>query len=329
MNILLTGGTGFVGRALYPKLIEDRHKVNCVVRKSDAHLNDPGQIFETVFYIDGLNGKSDFKAALQGVDIVIHLAGRAHMPLRSESDMEKEFMDINFLGTKNLAEQAVNLGVKRFVFISTVGVNGKSVKGRLPYTEQDIERPYNSYTTSKLFAEHSLRKIEEDTGMEVVILRSPLVYGPGVKANFLKLLDLVNSGLPLPFDRIDNQRSFIGIDNFVDAVSECAIHPVAAGKTFLVSDGPPMSTTQLLEKIFKAFGKSSRLFYFSERILKNVLMLIRKKSVYDRLWGDLAVDSTLIRKSLGWCPPISFEMGIEKTVQWYLKEKDQAHDSSR
>ena len=333
MNILLTGGNGFIGRALYPGLMEKEHTVTCMIRKPGTHSSDPERLFNKVVYFDNLNEETEFKVIMSGIDVVVHLAARAHMLLKSEYDMQKEFMDINFLGTRNLAEQAAEQGVKRFVFISSIGVNGKSTKDRGPYTEQDIEKPYNSYTTSKLFAEKALRKIEAETGMEVVIIRPPLVYGPHVKANFLKLLNLVHSGAPLPLARVNNQRSFISINNLVDAICECAVHPAAAGETFLVSDGPPLSTTRLLEKIFEAFDRPPKLFFFPEKIFKIGLMLMRKKNIYDRLWGSLAVDSSWIGKRIGWQPEQTFEQEIKRTVQWYLKgylkEKDPAHDSSR
>ena len=323
MKILLTGGNGFIGRVLYPKLTEHTHTVTCAIRKSGTHLPDSNDIFKNVFYFDSLNAEADFKAAMQEIDVVVHLAARAHMLLKSEYDMQKEFMDVNFHGTKTIAEQAANQGVKRFVFISSIGVNGKSTQDRAPYNENDIEKPYNSYTTSKLFAENILRKIEFETGMEVVIIRPPLVYGPRVKANFLKLLNLVYSGVPLPFDCVNNERSFIFIDNLVDAICECTTHPNAAGRTFLVSDGPPLSTTQLLKTIYVAFERPPNLFNLSEKFLKVALTIIQKKNIYDRLWGSLTVDSTYIRQCLAWEPKITFEQGIKETVQWYLKEKGQ------
>jgi nucleoside-diphosphate-sugar epimerase len=322
MNILLTGVNGFIGRFLYLELVQRKYSVLCAIRKKEPGLRDPGHFFDRFFYFDVKNAKTDFKTALHNIDVVIHLAARAHMLTKSDYYMQKEFMDINFHFTKNIAELSAKMGVKRFVFISTIGVNGKSTEGICTYTEKDKEKPYNSYTISKFYAEQILRKIEAETGMEVVIIRPSLVYGPEVKANFLKLLKIVNTGIPLPFAGLNNKRSFVAIDNLVDAIAECAVHKKAGGETFLISDGHPLSTTQLLQKISAALGKKLRLFYFPPIILKMVLTSLGKKPIYDRLWGSLAVDSTKIRQHLDWQPKITFDQGIKKTTKWYLEEKE-------
>jgi nucleoside-diphosphate-sugar epimerase len=286
MRILVTGLNGFIGRSLYPILLKRKHTISCAVWKKNAGTHNQKGLFDRVCYFDVLNSETDFGEALENIDVVIHMASRVHVSTKSDYHTHKEFMDINFHGTRNLAEQAAQKGVKRFVFISSAGVNGKSTKGIASYTEEDAENPYNSYTISKLLAEQALRKIEADTGLEVVIIRPPLVYGPEVKANFLKLLNLVHSGLPLPLAGIKNQRSFIAVDNLVDVIAECVVHEKAGGETFLVSDGQPLSTTQLIYKLSTAMGLPSRLFYFPAPILKWIFILFKKTKHYCPLFSD-------------------------------------------
>lgn len=319
MNIFLTGATGFIGRALYPVLIKGDHVVTCAIRKKPEELQDQYPLFDRTLYFETFNSKTDFGKALDNIDVVVHLAGCAHVATKFDYDRHEEFMDINFHGTRNLAEQSVQKGVKRFVFISSIGVNGKSTKPGVVLTEKDGESPYNSYTVSKLKAEQALRKIEKETGMEVVIIRPPLVYGPGVKANFLKLLNFVNSELPFPFAGVQNKRSFIAIDNMVDAIARCAAHEKAGGKTFFVSDDQSLSTSQLIEKISTAMGVNFRLFHFPPSIFKMILTVLGKKNIYNQLWEDLAIDSASIREHLGWRPKIGVDEGIRKTVHWYLE----------
>lgn len=321
MRILITGGSGFIGRSLFPLLIKQKHIVSCAVWKKDSITYDQSCLFDRVCYFETLNAETDFGEALENIDVVIHMAARVHILTKFDYETHEEFLDINFHGTRNLAEQAAQKGVKRFVFISSIGVNGKSTDDLTAYKEEDVEKPYNSYTVSKFQAEQALRKIEADTGMEVVVVRPPLVYGPEVKANFLKLLNLVRKGLPLPFAGINNQRSFIAIDNLVDVIAECVVHENAGGETFLVCDGQSLSTQQLIHKISNAMGLKSRLFYFPASLFKGVMILFRKRGIYDRLWGSLEMDSKKIRQCLGWQPKVSFDEAIKKTVLWYLKEE--------
>lgn len=276
----------------------------------------------SAMYISSLDGKTDFSGFLKEIDVVVHLAGQAHGPSPSYGShiLPSVFWDVNFKGTENLARNAAKSGVKRFVFVSSINVNGKSTGRKRRLTEKDPADPYDEYTLSKFKAEMALRQVEKDTGMEVVIVRPPLVYGPGVKGNFLKLLALVHSRLPLPFSGIDNQRSFIHIENLIEALIICLTHEKARGQTFMVSDDHAVSTPQLLRKISFAMDITPRLFYCPTPIFRRMLTLWGKQGIYERLCLSLIVDSTKIRHSLGWKPKVSIDEGIDKTVQWYLKK---------
>jgi nucleoside-diphosphate-sugar epimerase len=243
------------------------------------------------------------------------------MPTKNDYDMYNDFLEINFHGTINLAKQAFQNGVKRFVFISSIGVNGKSTPDGYRYTEEDEEQPYNSYTLSKMKAEMGLRKLAQKSAMEVVIVRPPLVYGPHVKANFLKLMRLVYSGLPLPFAGINNVRSFIFIDNLTEVITLCVTAANAGNQTFIVCDDPPLSTPQLLHKISHAMGKRLWLFGCPPAVVKIVATVLQKQGVYNRLWGNLAASPKKIQNQLKWEPKISVDEGIWKTVSWFCEQK--------
>lgn len=329
MRILLTGANGFVGRALYKELISAGHTVICVVRKKHMNVDLFSLLPENIHYFDALDRHTDFTRSLTDIDVVVHLAARAHMPTRTDFDMHKDFLEINFFGTINLAKQAAEKKVKRFVFISSIGVHGKSTPGGHRYSEEDVEKPYNSYTISKLKSENALWKISRYTGMEVVVIRPPLVYGPRVKANFFKLMALVHTGLPLPFAGIKNVRSFIAIDNLVDAVSLCVVHPKAGGEVFIVCDNEALSTTRLLEKISAAMGARLRLFYCPPAAVKTMAAILQKQGIYNRLWGNLVTTSAKIEQCLGWKPGISVDEGIQKTVLWYCEQKHDAWNCLR
>ena len=321
MKIFLTGASSFIGRALIPLLIKQKHKVTCAFRKKTDDRNDFFPAGCSFWFFDTLDGKTDFRQALGNVDVIIHLAALVHINKRLADSLQREFMRVNVDGTRNLAEQAAQKKVKRFVFISSIGVNGKSTNDCNLFNEDDEEKPYDAYTASKIEAEKALRKLEVKTGLEVVIIRPPLVYGPGVKANFLKMLDLINTGLPLPFAGVNNRRSFIAVDNLVDVIAECAVHEKAAGETFFVGDDTLLSTPQLIEKISLALGFKPRLFFFPSLFFKYMLTLMRRQDMYESLWGNMAVDSRKIQDRLGWRPGMTTDEGIRKTVHWYLEKK--------
>ncbi len=321
MNILLTGATGFVGNALYRELRLRKHQMTCTFRNRRGETADQAE-FSNCRRIDGvyINGDACWTACLKNIDQIVHLAGQAHVLDKSGQKQYRRFFSVNLEGTRNLAAQAARQGVKRFVFMSSILVNGSESPAG-PICETDMPYPQNVYAASKYEAEKSLEKIGAETGMEVVILRPPMVYGPGVKANFLKLLDLVYAGVPMPLGAVDNQRSFIGLQNLVDAVCLCLDHEKAGNQTFVVSDGKDLSTPDLITTIAEAMGRPARLFAVPDRIMRTGLMILGKKQIYDRLWGTLQVDPTRICTRLGWRPPVSIEQGIGETVNWYLENR--------
>jgi nucleoside-diphosphate-sugar epimerase len=235
----------------------------------------------------------------------------------SAADPLEEFRKVNVLWTAALAEAAAISGVKRFIFLSSIKVHGE--RSPHPFTEQDTPAPLDPYSISKLEAEEKLKEVGAATGMEIVVLRPPLVYGEGVRANFLSLLRLVEKGFPLPLSSIDNQRSMIYRENLVDALCLCLDHPDAANQTFLVSDGIDFSTPELIRMIATQMRKGSHLFPFPQKILRSLLVAAGRENVYERLCGDLAADTSKIQSVLGWSPPFSREQGIRNTVNWYLQ----------
>ena len=269
------------------------------------------------FKIENIDSHSDWAPALDGIDAVIHLAARVHVMDESSADPIIEYRKINVDGTKHLARIAESKNVRRFVYISSIKVNGE---GKCePYTEENPPAPSDPYGISKLEAEMELRKIADETGLEVVILRPPLVYGPGVKANFLQMIQTVNRGVPLPLARIKNKRSMIFLGNLVDAVLICSIHPRAAGKTFLLSDGKDVSIAELIQQIASALGRPSRLFPLSPNILRSLAKVTGRSEAVSRLLDSLMVDSSKICTELDWTPPFSMEEGLKETAKWYLR----------
>ena len=309
--ILVTGANGFIGKALSQRLKDSGFNLRVAVRQKDIKFVLDFEEAE-VGYI-GLG--TDWTQALAGIDIVIHLAGRAHITSKSESDSLDVFRKVNTLGTERLARMSAKAGVKRFIFISSVKVNGEGSLKR--YTEVDNPDPQDTYGISKREAEDVLRIIAADTGMEVVILRLPLVYGPGVKANFKNLIKISTMALPLPLKSINNQRSFIYLGNLVDAISLCIRHPLAANQTFLVSDGEDVSTLDLIKIIANAAGKKLRLFALPQSILRILFKIVGKEKELEKLTGTLLIDSSKIRNVLGWRPPFTLEQGIKETVKNY------------
>lgn len=307
---LVTGASGFIGRALCRELRATFRPCIAVLRKPS-----PESECEQVI-IGDIGPDTDWLPALQGVDCVVHLAARTHVLNERSTDPLAIYRQINVEATRWFAQQAAAAGVQRFVFLSSIKVNGEST-GENPFSTNDAPQPLDAYGISKREAEDVLRQIGAGTGMEIVILRPPLVYGPGVKGNFLRLLQAVAQGMPLPLGSINNQRSLIYVGNLVDAIITCMDSPAAAGKTFLVSDGEDVSTPALIRKLATALDTRPRLLPCPSALLLFGAALLGKRAAALRLTGSLAVDSSALRQELGWKPRFSLDQGLNATGQWY------------
>lgn len=315
MKVLITGANGFVGRALVQKFSElPLYEITLVLRSLGAYKDSE----YTIFKIDNLDSAVNFSYALKNVEVVVHIAARAHILKEDSSNPLEEFNKINVDGTLNLAKQALNNGVKRFIFISTIGVYGsKSVR---PFTEQNSVEPENDYARSKLQAEEQLKKLVNGTSMDLVILRPPLVYGANAPGNFGKIFNLVTKNIPLPFGSVHNKRSMVYVENLVDFIIHCVDHPAAANQTFLVSDNDDISLTRLITTIRKCAGMPKLLLPVPVFLFKLAGKLTGKQAVVDRLVGDLQVDSSKARTLLNWQPPFTFEEGIAATVKYFQSQ---------
>lgn len=308
--ILVTGASGFVGQALCAELLRHGYFVRGAVRQDEGRAALQKGCAPVV--VGAINAATDWVAALDGCDVVVHLAARVHVMDDKAVDPLAEFRETNTEGTLNLVRQAAQAGVKRFVFISSIKVNGE---GRdAAYLETDTPAPADAYAISKWEAEQGLQQIAADTGLEVVVLRPPLVYGPGVKANFLRLMQLVQKGWPLPLGAISNRRSLLYLGNFVDAIRLCVEHPAAAGQTFLLDDGEPVSTPELIRAVAYAMGRPARLLAVPVGVLELAGALLGQRAAVGRLAGSLYVDSSAIRSRLGWVVPYSLQQGLAATV---------------
>jgi nucleoside-diphosphate-sugar epimerase len=312
-KVLITGSTGFVGKALceLPALSE--------FEVIAAHRTLPFKPNPDIEHhvLGDFNGYTDWQLALKNVDVVIHLAARAHVMNETVTDPLAAFRINNVDATLELARQAAVSGVKRFVYLSSVKVNGESTNFLNPFNESQPANPQDPYGVSKYEAELGLREIEKTSGMQVVIIRPPLIYGPGVKANFLKLLLFAHSRVPLPLASVRNKRSFIYLGNLVDAIFLCAWHPQAAGQTYLVSDGEDLSTAELINSMCEAFHRKSYVFRMPVTLMRGLAKVLGKSATIDRLVESLVVDSTKIRNELGWLPPYSLKEGMQTTADWF------------
>jgi UDP-glucose 4-epimerase len=328
MNITLTGTTGFVGSALLPALGQ-HHQTRPITR---AEFGD-------------LLPTTDYTAALTHANVVIHLAARVHIMHDTAADPLEAFRRTNTAGTLNLARQAATTGVRRFIYLSSIKVNGEHTQPEQPFKETPPNLPLSGeeqesavllssspdkgrlggvssldpYAQSKQEAEQALRQLALETGMEVVIIRPPLVYGPGVKANFLQLMRWLHKGIPLPLGSIHNHRSLVALPNLIDLITTCIDHPAAANQTFLVSDGEDLSTTALLRRLGDALGKPARLLPIPQAWLETTLTLLGKRAIAQRLCGSLQIDLSHTRNTLGWTPPVSVDEALHQTATAYLQ----------
>lgn len=311
VRVLVTGAGGFVGRALVQRLAGD---LACQVV---ASTRSP-VIFEDakieLFMSGPINSQTQWAGALEGVDVVVHLAARAHVLRELSADPSAEFRRVNVEGTLQLAAQAARAGVKRFVFISTIGVNGAETDV-YPFTEEDAPKPHSLYAQSKYEAELGLRALAVQTGLEVVIIRPPLVYGSRAPGNFDSLILLLARGVPLPLGVVThNRRSLVALDNLVDLIVTCLDHPAAANQTFLVSDGEDISTADLLRRLGSAMGRPARLLPVPVGVLALGATLLGKLEMFQSLCGSLQVDMSKTLELLGWIPPVGVDEGLKRAV---------------
>jgi len=315
-RLLVTGANGFIGRAVCAALTQRHNSVRGVVR----NLPRPDSELCELIKLDDIGVATQWFDALDGMNTVIHLAARSSL-MHAAADPLAALRAVNVAGTLNLARQASAAGVKRFVFISSVKVNGECSQSGRAFTEADEPKPQDAYAQSKHEAELGLREIAATSGMEVVIIRPPLVYGPGVKGNFSALMRAVRRGWPLPLGGVQNQRSLVALDNLVDFIVTCATHPQAANQTFLVSDEHDLSTPELVRSLARAAGVSARLLPVPVWALRASATLLGKGAAMQHLCGNLLVDISKARSLLGWVPPISSDEGLRRTLggEWHEK----------
>lgn len=320
MKVLLTGATGFVGRGVLARL---RQEENVQVRVAQRGVAAPWPAGVEVARIEALSTAQSWAAALQGIDVVIHCAARVHVMDEQASDPLAEFRAVNVEATRHLAQEAAAAGVKRFVFVSSIKVNGEQTEPGRPFTADAQPQPQDPYGQSKLEAEQALFAVARQTGLEVAVVRPPLVYGPGVKANFASLMRALQRRLPLPFGAIDNRRSLVARANLADLLVLCARHPAAAGQVFLVSDGQDLSTAQLCRALSAALGVRPRLLPVPAALLRLLGLVTGRAQQVQRLLGSLQVDISDTRRRLEWAPPISVDQALRETAQGHGAEQGQ------
>ncbi|UXY54478.1 UDP-glucose 4-epimerase family protein [Pseudomonas tohonis] len=311
---LVTGASGFVGRALVKSLmLMGRYHVRAAVRRFSPDLSG---LCTDSYIIGEINQSTDWQGALESIDVVVHCAARVHVMSGDKAD---DFFDeVNFLGSLKLARQAASSGVRRFIFISSIKVNGECTAFDEAFSNISIPAPSDAYARSKFRAELGLQEISNETGMEVVIIRPPLVYGPGVGANFLTMIRWLQRGFPLPLGGVDNRRSLVYIGNLTNLIVRCLDHPAAGGKIFLVSDDEDMSTSVLLCRLGLALGKPARLVSMPVALLLVGASLLRRRGMAQRLCGSLCVDITETKRTLSWNPPYKTQDALNETAKYYL-----------
>ena len=314
-RVLVTGASGFIGRALCAESLGRGIGVIGALRRAGGTLPPEAQFL----VVGELIPDCDWLPALHTVDTVVHLAARVHVMRETASDPLTEFRLVNVDGTMNLARQAAASGVRRFVYLSSIKVNGEQTLPGQRFTEKDQTIPEDAYAVSKREAEQWLLRLASEVGMEVVIIRPPLVYGPGVKANFLTMMRWLYRGLPLPFGAVRNKRSLVALDNLVDLIITCIDHPAAANQVFLAGDGEDLSTPDLLQRLGQALGKPARLIPVPAGMLRRAASLLGKGAVAQRLLGSLQVDIAKARTILGWNPPVTVDDALQATARHFLE----------
>jgi nucleoside-diphosphate-sugar epimerase len=311
-RFLVTGANGFIGRQLCAEIVRRGCQVKTALRRPDLPQNGGEPVI-----IGQIDGQTNWTEALRNTDVVIHLAARVHAMHDDAANPLEEFRRVNVAGTEHLARSAAAAGVKRLVYVSSIKVNGDVTSEGTKFTETDNPFPQAPYAISKLEAEQALHRVAAETGLEVVIVRPPLIYGAGVKGNFAQMLKVLAKGMPLPLASVRNLRSLVYVENLVDALIVCATHPAAAGQTYLVSDGEDISTPALLGRLGAAMCHPARLFPCHPALLKLAGRLSGKSDHVERLLGSLQVDSGKIRRELDWTPPHSLQQGLQATAEWY------------
>ncbi len=315
----MTGATGLVGRVVCRHLLGRGFAVRACLQFADERplLTDlRGPI--DFHYLGDIAANPDWEEAIEGVDAIVHLAARVHVTQDTAAETTDEYRSVNVGGTERLAWIAAQRGVRRLVFASSVKVNGERTRQR-PFDEADPPDPQDPYAISKWEAEKALRSLAAKTRLEIVIVRPPLVYGPGVRANFLRLMWLVERGVPLPLPDTKNQRSLIGVENLADFLALCVSHPGAANQTFMVSDGEDVSTRELVARLARALGRSARFLPVPEFAVQLAARLAGKEATVHKLLGSLVISSDAARQRLGWKPPVTLDSGLAATARWYLE----------
>jgi nucleoside-diphosphate-sugar epimerase len=316
VKILVTGATGFVGSALLKRFDSECVSVRAAARFCPNDLPTSADFLK----IDDLSSGFDWSPGLMGIDVVVHTVARVHVMRDKASDAMSAYRMLNVDATLNLARQAASAGVSRFVFLSSIKVNGESTKGNRVFTADDIPAPIDSYGISKLEAEQGLHEIALQTGMQIVLIRSPLIYGPGVKANFQEMMRWLSFGIPLPFGAVQkNRRSLVALDNLVDLICVCVQHPDAANQIFLVSDDEDLSTTDLLRRLANALGKPACLIPVPVMLMQWIAAAVGKKTLATRLCESLQLDISKTRRLLGWSPVVNTDTGLQLAANYFNK----------
>lgn len=312
MRFLVVGASGFVGKALCSELIRQGRICRAAVRNKNSKIE-----CSEIAQVGSINNETRWNEALRGVDVIVHLAARVHIMHDKAADPLEEFRNINVRATEHLARSAAASGVKRLVYVSSIKVNGEATFDGNKFSEADAPLPQDPYGISKWEAEQALHRIAQETRLEVVIVRPTLVYGAGVKGNFMQMLKVLAMGVPLPLASVRNLRSLIYVGNLAGALIICATHPAAAGQTYLVSDGEDISTSDLLSQLGVGIGHPARLLSCPAGMLKLVAKMVGKSQQVERLLGSLRIDSGKIRHELNWTPPYTLQQGLRETAEWY------------